>query len=386
MLITVIKCDECSYEINENRIIGLEKFYNETELIRCLDNNTESDLFLEQFVFQPDIIYDFNVFMTRSIKIENSNLEELVKADQNNDLKIYEIKSCKLIALQSYELLPFSIEIINFTGNKIAHIESEFFKKFKNLSQVDLSHNFLFFIDLLTFDSKSIFLIKLNYNNLIFLKKIQFKNSKSHPKFMIDLRHNYLRNFPKMIGKLSLIPLVLVDRQENLRMIKNSLNSLTKEEKFTRIDFLVMDYAGNKEDLDLFKKKFSVNSIILNDLSLSSINYFNTDWQESTNTTEQLDQTETNRSNNSIKTSETFKTSTISNKESENKIITPTTMIMDEKFSSISSHSLIVWIYLLFIILMLFFILINMMIMIYWQKPKEDNFENEINLSLVLKN
>ncbi|RNA11989.1 hypothetical protein BpHYR1_036917, partial [Brachionus plicatilis] len=267
---------KCIY-IKRGKIIdGLNKYYNETEFIKCLVNGTRSNLYLYNFDWKASIQYDFNVFRPRIMRIQNAELNQLVKVDQVKSLRIFEIINGKITKLEDDHLLPDSVEVISFYYNQITYIKPDFFFKFKNLTEVFLPFNALVSIDLLQFDSNSIWKIYLSSNSIQNLKRIEFNNSQSDPHFFIDVSFNHLKVFPKIVGNLKSIYKFKIHKQNNKKVLVNSLFNLDKNDSLIRIDNLVIDYDESKFILELFKKYYSIKSIQVNK-NLRHKHTFNTD-------------------------------------------------------------------------------------------------------------
>ncbi|RNA31524.1 hypothetical protein BpHYR1_041489 [Brachionus plicatilis] len=221
-------------------------------------------IILQEFKFEKGKIHDVNFFSTKkSIRIESSDLTELVQANKIQSLKFYGIVWSNLSKLEKDYLLPDSVEKLIFYCNQIDFIKTDFFYKFKNLSMVVLNYNQIKTIEIIKFDSNSISDLNFNHNKLTTFRIIYFGNSKSHKNFKINLAYNYLENFPNVFGNLASVPYLSIEFQRNNTIFNNSIKSYDVDKNFTKIGNLIMENYTDLDTLKCFKEFYSVNKIFI---------------------------------------------------------------------------------------------------------------------------
>ncbi|CAF0797648.1 unnamed protein product [Brachionus calyciflorus] len=162
---------------------------------------------------------------TEKILINKTNISELPKINNLNNLKILKINSHKIYHLVKSDFGPSSLEIIDLAEGYINLIKNDFFIKFENLKEVNLQRNIIYDIGQLKFNSNFIRLIDFSFqkvNGLKYFDGIYFLNKNSDPRLVINFDSNQIHKFPKILGNLRNIYYYKIGHQFNQDSLLNT--------------------------------------------------------------------------------------------------------------------------------------------------------------------
>ncbi|CAF0785685.1 unnamed protein product [Brachionus calyciflorus] len=208
-------------------------FKNCTHLKRLKINNIKFD-------FDLNLNYLIDL---KYLEIFDTNLKEIPDVRYSN-LTILKLPRNNLLNLKSYSFLPNTLELVNFSHNKINHIYKYFFDKFINLSYVDLSENNLIEIAELVLNSNHLGLLNLSRNSIKILDKITFIQSENELNLTLDLNENSLENFSLINNRTIRIKELIIGNQQKENLFHLANKSLFKRNgsNFLIIDNLVIDF------------------------------------------------------------------------------------------------------------------------------------------------
>ncbi|CAF1088030.1 unnamed protein product [Brachionus calyciflorus] len=273
-LLLLSKANDCNYKLCtkfKNCLDGQAQLFKEEIYLQCQNLNLTIRFY--NFTFESNTSYDFNRFNYLSqIRIEESKLDQLIKAEQILELKNYTIKKCLLTKLDRNDYIPEKILNLDFSSNLIDQIRPDFFSKFFNLISLNLSDNKLKQIQSLNFNSLVLEYLDMSKNILEFIYELNLKQSSM---IQIKLESNYnLKQLPSISANSNIIIDQLdFKNQSNLNLL--FLDSLQKSKyKSISINRINISSSWFKTDRNLLMcflnffqvKKFSIDfKLNLND-------------------------------------------------------------------------------------------------------------------------
>ncbi|CEF63147.1 Leucine-rich repeat and Leucine-rich repeat, typical subtype and Leucine rich repeat 4-containing protein [Strongyloides ratti] len=223
-----------------------------------LANNNISEVYQFQFMNLPSL---------KSLILHSNNLKKISTMAFMNvpNLQILDIHSNKLSSIETTHLQTFDkLQSLNLSSNNFLH--SPTFKEFRNLEQIDLSHNFLTGLETLTFtENPKLTMLNFNYNNINNIERNSF-NELNELKILL-LAHNNISLIEKgmFTGIKNLQNLILHNNSINI-IQKKSFDSL---EKLTKLD---LSYNNIEElDIGIFNKQQNLFILDLSNNKLSLI-------------------------------------------------------------------------------------------------------------------
>uniref|UniRef100_A0A0K0EI48 LRRCT domain-containing protein n=1 Tax=Strongyloides stercoralis TaxID=6248 RepID=A0A0K0EI48_STRER len=214
-----------------------------------LANNNISEIYQFQFMNLPSL---------KSLILHSNNLNKISPMAFMNvpKLQILDFYNNKLSNIETSYLQTFDkLQSLNLSFNNFLH--SPIFKEFRNLEQIDLSHNFLTGLETLTFtENPKLTMLNFNYNNINNIERNSF-NELNELKILL-LAHNNISIIEKgmFTGIKNLQSLILNNNSINI-IQKKSFDTL---EKLTKLD-LSNNYL-KELDIGIFNRQR--NLFILN--------------------------------------------------------------------------------------------------------------------------
>ncbi|CAF0997724.1 unnamed protein product [Brachionus calyciflorus] len=170
-------------------------------------------------------IYDFN-FLDKTVtifEIYDTFLHIMPNVSKLN-IENFALKRTGLAILDRNSHLPDTLEYMDLSENSITFIKEDFFIKFQNLKEIILSKNFFVQIDLIVFNSNTLYLIDLSHNtHLSELNEIKFITSPDTDLLEINLQVNSLKKIPYFIGISKIYKLNIKKQHKDFFYSNNSL-------------------------------------------------------------------------------------------------------------------------------------------------------------------
>ncbi|CAF1009320.1 unnamed protein product [Brachionus calyciflorus] len=193
-------------------------------------------------------IYDFN-FVGKTVtifQIYDTFLHTMPNVSKLN-IENFALKRTGLAILDRNNHLPDTLEYMDLSENSITFIKEDFFIKFQNLKEIILSKNFFVQIDLIVFNSNTLYLIDLSHNtHLNELNEIKFITSPKTDSLEIHLHENSLKKVPYLTGISKMYLLKIGKQHEDFLYSNNSLLFSRNSDQIFEIQELIISMHSIK--------------------------------------------------------------------------------------------------------------------------------------------
>uniref|UniRef100_A0A0N4ZT64 LRRCT domain-containing protein n=1 Tax=Parastrongyloides trichosuri TaxID=131310 RepID=A0A0N4ZT64_PARTI len=226
-----------------------------------LASNNISEIYQFQFMNLPSL---------KSLILHSNNLKTISTMAFMNvpKLQMLDLYNNNLSSIDTTHLHAFEkLQSLNLSSNNFLH--SPVFKEFRNLEQVDLSHNFITGLETLTFtENPKLTLLNFNYNNIDNIERSSF-NELNELKVLLLANNNISFIEKGMFTGINNLEKLILNHNSIMDIQKKSFDNM---EKLSTLD---LSYNHLKEfDVGIFNR---LQNLFVLDLSNNEISLFKPD-------------------------------------------------------------------------------------------------------------